>query len=246
MIASLPMYDRPSTAEAYDRLWAGIRDGLIARDIPAPDTLKRSIRYRDTWARDDLLLGQICVMPLQQEFRNAITVIGAADYAIDGCAPGFFKSLMICRSDDGRSALEAFAGGQFACNAKHSFTGYYAPMELFAENGLQVTDPIITGSHDNSLRAVVSGDADFAAIDAHTFDLQHRDMAEARLVKVVAETKSAPGQSFITTKDRDPAPFFTALSDAIAGLSAKDQTILRLRGIIDLPRDAYDTAVPLR
>ena len=246
MIASLPMYDRPSTAEAYDRLWADIRDGLIARGIPAPNTLNRTIRYRDTWARDDLLLGQICVMPLQQEFSDQIAVIGAADYAIDGCAPGFFKSLVICRADDGRTTLEGFAGRQFACNAKHSFTGSYAPMKLFAESGLQVKDPIITGSHDNSLRAVANGDADFAAIDAHTFDLQQRDMAEARLVKVFAETKSAPGQSFITTKDRDPAPFFEAISDAIAKLAPKDRATLGLRGIIDLPRATYDAAVPLR
>jgi len=63
MIASLPMYDRPSNAAAHDRLWALIRDNLRSDGISAPDALDRAVLYRETWGRSDLVVGQICVMP---------------------------------------------------------------------------------------------------------------------------------------------------------------------------------------
>ncbi len=41
MIAALGMYDRAELHRANDRLWALIREALLARGVDAPETLTR-------------------------------------------------------------------------------------------------------------------------------------------------------------------------------------------------------------
>jgi len=228
MIASLPMYDRPSNAAAHDRLWALIRDNLRSDGISAPDALDRAVLYRETWGRSDLVVGQICVMPYRNTYAADVTIIGASDYGLDGCDAGYFRSHIVCRADDDRD-LAALSKARFAANAKHSYSGYEAPQKTFAALDLSLAEPLITGGHDASVIAVTNGTADFASIDAQT---------TARL-RIVTNTPVAPGQSFITRQSTDPTPYFAAIKAAIADLPKADKTTLGLRDIVALPPRAY-------
>jgi len=238
MIASLPMYDRPANAAAHDRLWALVRDHLADDGINAPNALDRSVLYRDTWDRSDLVLGQICVLPFRTRYAPDVTLIGASDYGLDGCDPGYFRALFVCRADDPRE-IAALALGRFAANAKHSYSGYQAPFEAAAALGLTLPEPMITGSHDASVRAVADGTADFACIDAQTWRMQRLDLPETDALRVTGQTAQAPGQSFITRQTDDAAPYFAAIKHAIKSLSATDKATLGLRDIIALPASAY-------
>lgn len=238
MIASLPMYDRPSNAAAHDRLWALIRDNLRDGGLHAPDTLDRSVLYRETWQRPDLIVGQICVMPYRMTYAKDVTVIGASDYALDGCKPGFFRALLVCRADDPRS-LANFASARFAANAKHSYSGFESAAHTFAMKGLDLPEPIITGRHDASVAAVADGTADFACIDAQTWRMQSAELPETKSLRIFGHTAQAPGQSFITRQSDNPAPYFAAIKAAIAALQPADKTVLGLRDIIALPAAAY-------
>ncbi len=242
MIASLPMYDRPANAAAHDRLWAGIRDGLRDAGLDAPNTLSRDVLYRDSWGRDDLVLGQICVLPWKLRFAGKLTLIGASDYGVDTCPPGFFNAVMVARADDPREAAE-LVGGRFAANALHSQSGYGAAMNFANRVGLILPDPVITGAHDKSVAMVAEGTADFCFIDAHTFRMQQTDLPAARACRIVHRTRPVPGQSFVTRPGQDPAPYFAAIKAAIAGLSASDRATLGLRDIIRLPDAAYDITI---
>jgi len=241
MIASLPMYDRPENAAAHDRLWKKIRDNLRDCGISAPDGLDRTTLYRDTWARADLVIGQICVMPYRTSFAHNVTLIGASDYAIYGCDPGYFCSHLVCAADDPRGSLLEFANAPFVANAKHSYSGFQAPTDLAKSQGITLQEPLITGSHDNSVRAIANGTAAFAAIDAQTWRMQLRDpeLPETGKLRIFERTAQAPGQSFITRQSDDPAPFFQSIEAAIADLDANDKADLSLQGIIDLPASAY-------
>ena len=53
MIASLPMYDRPETAAANDRLWQGVRERLGQ----GPEHLTRGGDLWAQWQSPDLILG---------------------------------------------------------------------------------------------------------------------------------------------------------------------------------------------
>lgn len=238
MIASLPMYDRPANAAAHDRLWANVRDNLRADCIDAPDHLDRHVLYRDTWDRPDLVVGQICVMPYRATYARDVTIIGASDYGLEGCEPGYFHANFVCRADDPRD-LFAFMSTRFVANAKHSYSGFQSAYDATQSKGLTLPEPTITGSHDASVRAVASGDADFACIDAQTWRMQLNDLPDARTLRVLSATAQAPGQSFITRQSDDPAPYFAAIKTAIDDLATADKVTLGLRDIIALPQAAY-------
>ena len=93
MIASLGMYDRPETAAANDRLWAGIRDGLRSHGIAAPDTLTRGANaYWDAWTAADLVFSQTCGFPFRARLHDHVTLIGTPDYGLPDCPDGECKA----------------------------------------------------------------------------------------------------------------------------------------------------------
>lgn len=242
MIASLPMYDRPANAGAHDRLWSAIRDSLRDHGIAAPDALDRNVLYRHVWGRDDLVLSHICVLPYKLRFEDRLTLLGASDYGVEGCPQGFFNAVMLARADDGRD-LPTLIKGRFAANARHSQSGFGAAQNFANRMGLRLPEPVITGAHDASLRLVVSDQADFCFVDAHTWWMQKQDMPDAARARVVHRTRPVPGQSFVTVTRADPAPFRTAIAAAIASLSPADRSVLGLRGIVQLTPQDYDITI---
>lgn len=250
MIAALPMYDRPENRAAHDALWAGIRDGLRARGLEAPEALDRETPYDEGWGRPDLVLGQICNLPWRALHRGRVTVIGAADYGLPEAEPGFYYSLMVARATDGLvdglmdGGGAAGAGPRMAVNSPLSCSGWDAPQEWCAHNGVAVGQVLVTGSHAESLRAVAGGRADLAGIDAITWGMLSRWAPEAQAVRVVGRTRATPGMTFITAPGRDPAPYREAVAEGIAALAPGHAGTLGLRGIVALPPEAYERPLP--
>lgn len=244
MFAALPMYDRPESRAAHDRLWAAIRDGLRERGVAAPEALDREIQYSDGWARPDLTLGQICNMPYRALFRGKVRRIAASDYGLEGCPPGFYRSLFVVRADDPASHPEDLAGRPMAYNDALSQSGYGAVANWATRTGVRLNPALKTGAHIESVRAVASGKADFATIDAQTFRILTPVVPEIAALRVIGATPASPGMTFITGLENDPAPFREAIRAAIRGLSAQDAAILGLRGIVVLPDEAYDQQLP--
>lgn len=236
MIASLPMYDRPQNATAHDALWALVRDGLRARGLKAPDGLDRATAYDEGWGRPDLVLGQICNLPFRARFRGRVTVIGAADYGLPGAAPGEYFSVIVSRP--------GARGGRLAFNDAMSNSGWDAVQAWAASRRRDVRPVLRTGSHAGSLRAVASGLADLAGIDAVTWRAMERWDAASRRVVVIARTSTSPGMTFITRAGEDPAPYREALAEGIARLDPGAAAILGLRGVVVLPEAAYDRPLP--
>lgn len=240
MIATLPMYARPSNRAAHDAFWALVRDGLRARGVAAPDTLDHDIDHMAGWAHPDLVLGQICNLPYRVQFRDRVTLIGAAHYDLPDCAPGYYRSVFIIRADDSRRTVRDFAGARFACNDRMSNSGHDAPLIWAQDQGIALTPSLITGSHAASLAAVATGDADIAAIDAQVWWMERRDNPLAQTLRVIDQTHATAGLSFITRAGQDPAPYFAAIDAAIHTLAAPHRQTLNLCGIVALPSAAYD------
>ena len=244
MFAALPMYDRPDNRAAHDRLWEEIRDGLQERGVAAPKALDRETYYSEGWARPDLTLGQICNLPYRALFRGKVTRIAASDYGLEGCLPGQYRSLFVVRNDDPAMRPEDLAGRPMAYNDALSQSGYGAVASWAVKTGFRLNPAIQTGAHIESVRAVASGKADFATIDAQTFRVLAPTVPETAALRVIGATPASPGMTFITGLENDPAPFREAISAAISGLSAEDAAILGLRGIVTLPDEAYDLQLP--
>lgn len=244
MFASFPMYDRPATHAGYDAVWALIRDNLRDLGLPAPDTLNRDVPHLEGWARADLVLGQICNLPLRSRFAPHVTVIGAADYGLPDCPAGHYYSVFIVRDksplDDPLAALR----GRFAVNDLMSQSGFGAAHAMAAQAGFDLVPVLETHAHAESMAAVARGDADCAAIDAQTWRHLQRDSPLAAQVRVIGRTRSSPAMTLITAGQRDPAPYFGAIKAALADLSPQHRDAICWRDIVALPSADYALPVP--
>jgi ABC-type phosphate/phosphonate transport system substrate-binding protein len=244
MIASLGMYDRAETAAANDRLWAGIRDGLRARGIAAPEALTRGEgAYWAAWQAPDLVLSQTCGFPYRARLHGRVTLIGTPDYGVEGCPPGHYRSVFVTRADDPR-ALADFDGLPLAYNEGLSQSGWAAPQNHAAGLGLRLRPGLCTGGHRLSALAVAEGRADLAALDAVTWEMLRRWEPAAPRLRVVAVTEPTPGLPYIAAAGADGAATFDAVAEAIAALSPGDRETLQLRSLIRIAPEAY-LAVPV-
>lgn len=244
MIASLGMYDFGPAQAANDRLWARVRDGLRARGIDAPEALTRGEHaYWDAWQSPDLILSQTCGYPFRARLHDKVAYVGTPDYAVEGCPPGYYRSVFVARADDPRRTLQDFDGARFAYNEPLSQSGWAAPQTHAAKLGLRLPPTLQTGGHRLSAQAVAEGRAEIAALDAVTFDLlQGVEPAMAGL-KEIARTDPTPGLPYITARGQDAEHLFDTLSAAIAALAPEDRAALHLKALVRIPLADY-LAVP--
>ncbi|WP_322865487.1 phosphate/phosphite/phosphonate ABC transporter substrate-binding protein [Aquicoccus sp. G2-2] len=235
LLAALPMYDRAETATANDTLWAAIRGELGH----GPETLTRGGDLWALWQSPDLLLAQTCGLPYRARLHDAVRLVGTPDYGLDGCPPGYYRSIFIARRTDRHQTVQSLAGQRFAYNEGLSQSGWAAPALHMQERGLSFGALIQTGSHQASARAVAEGRADFAAIDALTWALITAHDPFAANLRSIAETTATPGLPFITALARDPAPLFNAIRAAISNVSTRTRAALSLRGLVHIPETAY-------
>jgi ABC-type phosphate/phosphonate transport system substrate-binding protein len=244
MIASLPMYDRPETAEATDRLWAAIRDRMRAAGLTAPEALTRGeVDLWRHWTSPDLVISQTCGYPYRSRLYGTVTLIGTPDFGIEGCAPGFYRSVFVARRDDPRDTLAQFDGAPFAWNDDLSQSGWAAPRTHFDRAGLRLAPVLRSGGHRLSALAVAEGRADFASLDAVTWRLLERWDPVAPQLRVIGRTDPTPGLPYISAPVRDGAIAFALIAEAIRSLPEDDRQTLGLRGIVRIPSEAY-LAVP--
>jgi ABC-type phosphate/phosphonate transport system substrate-binding protein len=243
-IASFGMYDFGPAMAANDRLWAGVRDRLRTSGIAAPDALTRGAgAYWPAWEAPNLLLSQTCGYPFRARLVGRVTYVGTPDYGVEGCPPGFYRSVFVVRADDPRDGLAAFDGATFAYNEGLSQSGWAAPQTHVAKLGLRLPPVLQTGGHRLSAHAVAEGRADIAALDAVTWALLPGEDPVVQSLRVVGMTEPTPGLPYITALGAPADLLHAALAEAIADLSPADRATLHLRGIVRIPQADY-LAVP--
>ncbi len=243
MIANLPMYDWPEVQPANDRLWAGIRDRLRVGGMNAPDALHRGGDLCADWQSPDLILSQTCGFPYRTRLHGQVALVGTPDFGLAGAEPGYYYSNLLVRADAPGEWTD-FLGGRLAINGFDSQSGWAAPQNHAVAAGRMFERVLETGAHPESARAVAEGRADIAAVDAVTWRLiaTHRPQIAPQL-RIVARTDPTPGLPLITARGNDVAAIRQAFRDAAAALSDMDRAALGLRGLADIPTDAY-LAVP--
>jgi ABC-type phosphate/phosphonate transport system substrate-binding protein len=244
MIASLGMYDFGPVQAANDRLWAGIRDGLRAAGHAAPEALTRGEgAYWAAWQSPDLVLSQTCGYPYRARLHGHVTLVATPDYALPGCPPGHYRSVLVARADDPRDRIEDLAPARMAWNEDLSQSGWAAPATHLLSLGLTPRPVLRTGGHRLSAQAVAEGRADWAALDALTWALMQGQEPAATRLKVIGQTTPTPALPFIAAAGADRPALLSALRRALADLSPQDRATLHLQGLVEIPAEAY-LAVP--
>lgn len=237
MIAALPMYDRPSTAAAHDRLWRGIRGELAGAGIDAPLLLSRDMTPMESWGHPDLLLGQICNLPYRRYFRDRLERLGATDLGRPDLAPGTYVSLLVARVGTRDIAT---AARRFALNDRDSHSGWGAAVDWARTQGMRLTPILVTGAHAASATAVQDGAADLGAIDINSFRILQAEGACEGLT-IVGQTAPSPGMTFVTARRFTAhAPAIgAALTAAIDALDPADRDTIGLAGLHRFADSAY-------
>lgn len=235
MIAHLGMYDRPETAAANDAFWQAIRAQLGY----GPDALTRGADFWQVWQSPDLLVSQTCGMPYRTRLYSEVQLIGAPDYGLPGCHPGFYNSVIVAHKNRQGAKLSEFNGKRFAYNDALSQSGWAAPITHLRSRHLMPGALLESGAHEASARAVAEGRADFAALDALSWDmLQRYDAFAADLIEI-DRTEPTPALPFITAMGRDAGPIFTAIKTAISDLPDTDRATLNLKGLVAIAAADY-------
>lgn len=240
MIASLGMYDLAPMQGANDRYWALIRDGMRAAGLSAPDGLTRGPdAYWPAWQSADLVLSQTCGLPFRARLHGRVTLIGTPDYGLEGCPPGYYRSLFVARADDPRRTLADFDNARLAYNEDLSQSGWGAPWNHATAAGLRWSSVLQTGAHRASSRAVIDGEADLAAIDALTWALLVRHESWPQHLSVIEATTPTPGLPYIAAPGVDADAMFGIIARAIDDLQPDDRDLLHLRGIVRIAPQQY-------
>jgi ABC-type phosphate/phosphonate transport system substrate-binding protein len=237
------MYDWPQVRAETDALWSALRERFRAAGIPAPDVLDRDLGEFEAWLHPGLVLGQTCGLPFVQHLRGRVTMLGAPDYGVAGCPPGWYRSVIVVRADDPRGRLADFADARFALNGRRSQSGYGAMAHEVAKvaQGRFFATGLATGSHAASACAVAEGRADIAALDAVSWRLIRAHVPAAAELRVLAESDPTPGLPWIAGGDVDPGPRRQAAAAAVAALDGEVRAALGLFGFV--PLEAADYAV---
>lgn len=239
MIAHLAMYDRPETAAANDTLWALVRERLGG----GPERLTRDVDVWKVWQSPDLLLSQTCGCPYRTRLYGHVQLAGTPDYGLPGCAPGYYNSVFIARKADEGQPLRSFAGRAFGYNEALSQSGWAAPMVHMHDQGILPGALVETGGHRASAQAVAEGRADFASLDALSWEMIRRYDGFAEDLREVERTAPTPALPYVTAPGQDAEALFAALESAIRGLDPETRGILHLQGLVRIPAAAY-LAVP--
>jgi len=238
VIAGLPLYDRPETFGANDRLWSLIREALSVRGIAAPELLTRGIDLWTLWQSSDLVLAQICGLPYRTRLHGKVRLVATPAHDLP-CEPGYYFSEIVVRNDDVRSTPMEFDGCRIAINDRCSQSGWAAPMEWANRNGIRFGKALFTGSHAASCRAVARGRAEMAAVDAVSWTMIKRWDHSATRLRTIARTTPTPALPYITAIDGNDDLIRQALRDAISGLRSRDRLILGLNGVVRISPERY-------
>ena len=166
--------------------------------------------YRSHWASPDLLLSQCCGYHIATKVQQ-LEVVGAPEFRPEGLLPGEYRSVVVRRKlESKKTTLLHFRGCRAAVNEDQSFSGYTAllcaiPAEHFRPDFF--SEKLETGSHYESMQAVVDGDADVAAIDQISWRLIVKEPHGRKLKNELDEiqiTQNVQAPPYVTSPSREP------------------------------------------
>ena len=239
MIANLMMYRRPELNEAHAQLWRFIHARLSDLGIASPETLSQDAEEFFVWKHPDLVLSQTCGMPYRMWLHDKVQLVGTPDYGLPDCPAGYYRSAIVVRADDPRTQVSAFKDATFAYNETFSQSGYAAPFWHVKPHGFWFENRLQTEQHLASARAVATGHADIASLDAVTWRNIEKYEPFATDLRVLEWTKPTPGLPLITALGQNAELIFQAVLGAIGDMDQHARELLGIQSIVKIPKDAY-------
>ena len=123
--------------------------------------------------------------------------------------PVYFCDVVV-RNDAPIRAFSELEGGSWAYNDACSLSGYYSLLNKLAESGADenfLDNIFCSGSHLNSIEAIVRGEADAAAIDSNVLRIRLREAPALReRLRVIESWGPYPVQPVVVSSALHPKP----------------------------------------
>lgn len=188
LLASLPWYDVAATHASMDDFWSVLRRELEKAGIhELPRDLDRMTPLRDQWQQPGLVVSQCCGLDLFTPAAGSLLPIARPVFSDIAGQPGSYFSHIVAAGTLGQQPRRAVV------NAASSRSGCAALLEWASERGWLDLDVLISGSHEASLRYLKEDLADFAAIDAHSWNL-----LDTKGMSIIGRSSDAPAPPFVT------------------------------------------------
>jgi ABC-type phosphate/phosphonate transport system substrate-binding protein len=248
-LASLPWYDLPEVRWATDSFWEAVAGRLRASGVEGvPEELDRVTPFEEQWDRPGLLLSQACGYDVLYGHRSQLQVAATPAYAVPGCAPGKYRSLVAVAESARFQSLEDLRGARCVVNSATSHSGWNILRSVvgpLSAGEAFFGEVCLSGSHERSIEWIRSGQAEVAALDCVTVELLLRHRPEALAgIRFVHETAAFPAPPFVTCGGAPPqevASLRRALRGALADPKlARARAALLLGGLRHLPLEAYE------
>src|SRR5215212_1047013 len=115
---------------------------------------------------------------------------------------------VVLRNDAPIHAFSELEGGSWAYNDACSLSGYYSLLDKLAQSGADegfFDNILCSGFHLNSIEAVLSGEADAAAIDSNVLRIRFREVPALRnKLRVIESWGPYPIQPVVVSSALDP------------------------------------------
>jgi len=184
----------------------------IDHSPPAPLT--------ELWARDDLVLGTMCGLPLATRYPDVQPLAAPVTILSDDDRPSY-RSVWLVRADSSFDTLASTFGHRIGWTVEHSHSGFNAPRHALLAHRSPSRESLYResvgplGDPRSALAALTDGRIDVTAIDAYWWRLLERhDPRAARSYRAIGETVSAPIPPLICSAALAPS-FATALVSAL-------------------------------
>ena len=122
--------------------------------------------------------------------------------------PVYFCDVVV-RNDSPIQIFSDLQGGSWAYNDARSLSGYYSLLDKLAESALDESffdNVFCSGSHLNSIEAILRGEADAAAIDSNVLRSRLREMPDLQeRLRVIESWGPYPIQPVVVRSALDPA-----------------------------------------
>lgn len=206
-LASLPWYDVAATRASLDYFWSVLRRELEESGVhELPRDLDRTTPLRDQWRRPGLIVSQCCGLDLFTSAAQSLLPIARPVFSDVDSQPGrYFSHIVAAGKLDGQPR-------RAVVNSASSRTGCAALLEWATERGWLNLEVVISGSHNESLRYLRDDLADFAAIDAHSWNL-----LDTSGISIIGRGSDALAPPFVTHRACSVSPAITlqALTRAV-------------------------------
>jgi len=261
VLVSLPMYDWPEQQTSHDRFWSLLRTEMLRNGFTAlPESLTRDASA-DVWQNPQTLITQTCGFPLVHTLKHTVQLLGTPCYDVPFFTNGLYASVVLVRDDSTATGILDFLQHRIAISSVHSQSGFNALRNLFISESAGASirfsnQTLVTGSHRESVRAVVDGQADLCALDPVSWQLAKRYEPDTAQLRVLCQTGYSPALPLVCSTTiaeyhaNNNGGDFTVLPDTIqhcwnqaiaANVVIRDS--LMLAGITTLDRATYE-AVP--